>query len=118
MALTIYHNPRCSKSRETLQIIRDAGIEPAVVLYLQEAPSAVEILDIARRLGCPVAQLLRHSECEFKQAADLPELNDDAELAAWLANHPAVLQRPVVIDRISGRAIIGRPPENVQALLS
>lgn len=117
MALTIYHNPRCSKSRKTLQIINEAGIEPTIVLYLQEAPSAAEILAIAGNLGVPVADLLRRGENQFKNADDLPGLDDDSALAKWIAAHPVVLQRPIVVDDASDKAVIGRPPDNVQELL-
>ena len=117
MALKIYHNPRCSKSRKTLEIIRNAGIEPEIVRYLEETPPAGEILAVAGRLGMPVADLLRRGEATFRQAADLPDLDDDAALAAWLEAHPIVLERPIVIDSDSGRAVVGRPPENVKDLL-
>ena len=72
MSLKIYHNPRCSKSRNTLALIQDAGIEPTIVRYLEEAPSAAEILDLAKKLGVTVADLLRRGESEFKDASDLP----------------------------------------------
>lgn len=117
MPLKIYHNPRCSKSRNTLEIIRNAGIEPTIVRYLDEAPSAAEILDLAKRLGGPVAKLLRRGESEFKSATDLPDLDDDRALAAWVEAHPKVLERPIVVDTASGKAIMGRPPENVKQLL-
>ena len=118
MALTIYHNPRCSKSRKTLEIIRDAGVEPNIVLYLEETPSSARIVDVAGRLGMRVADLLRRGESEFKEADDLPDLEDDRALAEWIEAHPKVLERPIVLDDDSGRAVIGRPPENVAALLS
>jgi len=118
MSLTIYHNPRCSKSRKTLEIIQEAGTEPAIVLYLQDTPPAAEILDIADKLGKAVADLLRRGESQFKEADDLPDLVDDAALAAWLEKHPVVLERPIVVDTDSGKAVVGRPPENVKALLT
>lgn len=117
MALTIYHNPRCSKSRKTLEIIQAAGIAPTIVPYLQQAPDAAEILAIAARLGSPVADLLRRGESVVKEATDLPGLDDDAALATWIAAHPIALQRPIVVDPDSGRAVLGRPPESVKALL-
>jgi arsenate reductase len=117
MPLTIYHNPRCSKSRKTLKIIREAGIEPAIVLYLQDTPSATEIVDIANTLGKQVAELLRRGESTFKEAADLPDLADNLALAAWVAAHPIVLERPIVVDSARAKAVIGRPPESVQELL-
>lgn len=117
MAITIYHNPRCSKSRQTLQLLADAGIQPEIVAYLSRPPGGAEIHELARRLGVPVAALLRRGENDFKQARDLPDLSDDTALANWLADHPIVLQRPIVVDTDSGRAIIGRPPEKVLELL-
>jgi len=118
MSLEIYHNPRCSKSRKTLEIIQDAGVEPTIVLYLDNTPGAAEILDIAGKLGKSVADLLRRGESTFKEAADLPDLGDDAALAAWIEAHPIVLERPIVVDTASGKAVVGRPPENVSELLS
>lgn len=117
MAVTIYHNPRCSKSRKTLEIITESGIEPNIVLYLQDTPTGAEILDLANKLGMPVAGLLRRGENEFKEASDMPDLSDDAALADWLSAHPIVLQRPIVTNTDSDAAVIGRPPENVTELL-
>ena len=118
MALTIYHNPRCSKSRKTLELIRDAGVDPAIVLYLETTPSAAEILGIAQQLDVAVADLLRRGESAFKEAGDLPDLDDDVALAGWLEAHPIVIERPIVVDEGTGKAVIGRPPENVNTLLS
>jgi len=118
MAVTIYHNPRCSKSRQTLQLIADSGTAHTLVLYLEDSPNAAAIVDLAGKLGVPVADLLRRGESEFKEATDLPDLADDARLAQWLATHPIVLERPIVVNDESGDAVIGRPPENVAALLS
>ena len=117
MTLKIYHNPRCSKSRKTLQLMSDAGIEPVISLYLKNPPDAAEILGLAERLGEPVAGLLRKGEDAFKEANDLPDLDDDKALANWLSAHPIVLQRPIVVDTDSERAVVGRPPENVLELL-
>jgi len=118
MAVTIFHNPRCSKSRDTLELITDSGVDHRVVRYLEDPPDAATILDLARRLGLPVADLLRRGESEFRDAGDLPDLGDDAALAAWIAEHPIVLQRPIVVSDETGAAVIGRPPENVLPLLS
>ena len=115
--LTIYHNPRCSKSRATLKIIEDAGASPNIVAYLESPPSAARILELAGMIGIPVQQLLRKGESEFKEASDLPDLDDDPALAGWLSAHPRVLERPIVVDSEGGRAVIGRPPENVEELL-
>ena len=117
MALTIYHNPRCSKSRKTLEIMNDSGAKYRVVEYLDDRPNAATILNIAGKLKVAVSDLLRRGESEFKGADDLPELDNDAALAEWMADHPIVLERPIVVDDESGKAVVGRPPENVQDLL-
>jgi arsenate reductase len=118
MTITIYHNPHCSKSRKTLELIENAGVTPRVVRYLDDPPGGDRIRALAAAIGVPVAELLRRNEDDFRNAGDLPDLHDDAALAAWLARHPRVLQRPIVIDDASGAAIVGRPPENVNALLA
>ncbi len=117
MSLTIYHNPRCSKSRKTLELIQEAGVSPNIVEYLSEPPSAARILQLAELLGLTVQELLRRNEADFTDAADLPDLDDNAALAAWVAIHPKVLERPIVIDDGANRAVMGRPPENVRSLL-
>ena len=115
MQLTIYHNPHCSKSRQALELIRETGAEPAVVEYLSAPPDAATLLRLASMLELRVSDLLRTGETEFKEAHDLPPLDDDAALADWIVRHPHVLQRPIVSD--GNRAIVGRPPENVLDLL-
>lgn len=117
MSLTIYHNPRCSKSRKTLEIIQDAGVTPTIVEYLSEAPTAERVLHLASLLETSVRDLLRKNDAEFKEARDLPDLNNDAALAAWVANNPTVLERPIVVDDEANKAVVGRPPENVHDLL-
>ena len=118
MTITIYHNPRCSKSRKTLEIIEKAGIAPKVVKYLDEPPDADRIRELAATIGVTVSDLLRRNEEEYRNANDLPEPDDDAALAAWLTRHPRVLQRPIVIDDDAGVAVIGRPPESVTEMLT
>lgn len=117
MTITIYHNPRCSKSRKSLELITAAGISPTIVEYLREPPDAATIQGLAELLGVPVADLLRRGETEFREASDLPDLADDAALAAWIASHPQVLQRPIVVNTARRQAVIGRPPEDVQELI-
>lgn len=116
MKLTIYHNPRCSKSRQTLDIIREHGVEPDVVPYLDEMPDPERLLEVARMLGTGVRAMMREGESEYREADDLPE-DGEAALAEWLSRHPKVLQRPVVVDETGARAVIGRPPETVLELL-
>ncbi len=117
MAVTIYHNPRCSKSRQTLELITDSGAAHTVVLYREDTPDGQTIADLAEQLGLSVADLLRRGESEFKDATDLPDLADNAALAEWISRHPVVLQRPIVVDNQTGKAVMGRPPENVLELL-
>lgn len=117
MPLTIYHNPRCSKSRKTLELIEQAGESPNIIDYQATPPTAERIVELAARIGIPVRALLRTGEAKYREATDLPDLDDDAALAAWLTRHPQVIERPIVADDDSGEAIIGRPPENVLPLL-
>ncbi|MDJ0907516.1 MAG: arsenate reductase (glutaredoxin) [Woeseiaceae bacterium] len=121
MTITIYHNPRCSKSRKTLELIENAGISAEIVAYLDTPPDGPRVLELAKLLEIPVNGLLRRGEAEFREASDLPDLDDDAGLAAWLSHHPRVIERPIVVDTSNAanpRAVIGRPPENVLALLA
>ncbi len=118
MKLTIYHNPKCSKSRKTLELIEERGIRPRIVAYLDSPPSAATILELAAALDCPVRDLLRTGEDDYQAASHELDASDNDALAAWLANHPRVLERPIVVDTDSGRAVIGRPPENVLQLLA
>ena len=117
MSITIYHNPRCSKSRKTLELLEQSGITPTIVEYLNTPPDAETTLRHARLIGVRVADLLRRGEEEFKQANDLPNLDDDSALAKWLEAHPKVIERPIVVDEANDRAVIGRPPENVLELV-
>ena len=118
MAIIIYHNKRCSKSRKTLELIEGAGISPEIVAYLDTPPDGATILELAKLLEISVNGLLRRGEAEFRKADDLPDLDDDTALAGWLSAHPRVIERPIVVDATRHRAVIGRPPENVLALLS
>ena len=117
MPLTIYHNPRCSKSRQTLAIIEAQDIELTIVPYLESPPTATDLLKLADLLGVGIADIMRTGENDYKAATDLPPADDQDALATWLAAHPRVLQRPIVVDEQNQRAVIGRPPENVHELL-
>ena len=117
MSLTIYHNPKCSKSRKTLEIIESRGISPAIVEYLATPPDAETLLQLAKLVGVPLTDLLRRGEEEFRAAGDSVPLSDAEALASWLHEHPGVLERPIVVDEAGQRAVVGRPPENVVALL-
>jgi arsenate reductase len=116
MSLTIYHNPRCSKSRKTLELIRSNGIEPSIVEYLKTPPDAATLAKLSSLLGTPLSDLLRRNEDDFRNAGNSVPLDDGDALAAWVSEHPKVLERPIVVDEDAGRAVMGRPPENVLAL--
>lgn len=117
MSLTIYHNPRCSKSRKTLEIIRSNGLEPTIVEYLKSPPDAATVRRLAAMLDMPLAELLRRGEDVFRAAGNAVPLDDEDALAEWLHRHPKVLQRPIVVNEDTGRAVMGRPPENVLDIL-
>ncbi len=109
MTVTIYHNPRCSKSRATLALLRDRGIEPAIVEYLEAPPSADELRRILGMLGMKPRDLLRPKEAR-EAGLDDPALGDDALIEGMIAN-PIVIERPIVVS--GDQARIGRPPEKV-----
>ena len=112
---TILHNPRCSKSRQTLAILEEHGISPQIKLYLESPPSAQELKSILGKLGIDARQLLRKGEDAYKELALAnTELSDEALIKAMVA-HPKLIERPIVIKGES--AVLGRPPENVNALL-
>ena len=113
--IVIWHNPRCSKSRQTMQLLTDAGIEPTVIEYLKNPPEESEIKRVIGFLDIAPKALMRTKEAAFKKN-DLgaSDVSDDALVAA-MAAHPILIERPVVIK--GDKAVIGRPPENVNALL-
>jgi|TARA_B110000438_G_scaffold158517_1_gene151764 arsenate reductase len=117
MKLTIYHNPNCSKSRNTLSLIKEQGIEPQVILYLKNILSAEDILNISKSLNTPVKNIIRKNEEDYLEATDLPVTEKDDELSIWLAKNSKLMQRPIVINNSNGKAIIGRPPENLFEIL-
>ena len=113
--LTIYHNPRCSKSRQTLELIRSKGVEPEIVLYLEDVPAAEDIQDALRMLSMRPMELIRKTEAEFKEHfAGADELTD-TQLIDLMRLYPKVIERPIVINK--GKAVIGRPPGNVLEIL-
>ena len=112
--LTIWHNPRCSKSRQTLALLEARGRAPAVRRYLDDPPSAAELRDALVRLGLPAIALTRTGEARFRDLG-LTRDTDDATLIAALAANPVLIERPVVFH--GARAAIGRPPEAVLKIL-
>ncbi|QIL88646.1 arsenate reductase (glutaredoxin) [Microbulbifer harenosus] len=112
---TIYHNPRCSKSRQTLQLLQDNQIEPEVVLYLETPPDADTLKTLLKKLGIRARDLLRKGEDAYKELnLGDTSLGDDALIAAMAAN-PKLIERPIVVK--GNTAVLGRPPENVLELI-
>jgi len=115
MTVTIFHNPRCSKSRETLALLEAKGIAPKVVRYLETPPSAGELRDVLQKLGLTPRQLMRRKEAQYEELGlDDESLSDDALIEAMVA-HPVLIERPIVL--ANGKAAIGRPPESVLGIL-
>jgi arsenate reductase len=112
--MKIYHNPRCSKSRQTLKIIKDSGQEFEIVEYLKTPPTEEELQEILQDLNLPIDYLIRKSEEVYKTEFKGKELSDEEWIKALVEN-PKMLERPIVVK--DGQAILGRPPENVQKLL-
>ncbi|MBS1271470.1 MAG: putative protein YfgD [Candidatus Marinimicrobia bacterium] len=113
--VVIYHNPRCSKSREGLQILQDTGIEPTIVKYLDNPPSEDELRDILEKLGMDAIDIVRRREQEYKDL-NLKEKKDDPDaLIKAMAEHPRLIQRPIVVK--GEKAALGRPPEDIMAIL-
>jgi len=110
--LTIYHNPRCSKSREALQILLENGIKVTIVEYLKEKPSFEIILEIMEKLDVPAANLVRTKEPKYQELQFA--LDDKRLIAQNLEKYPELMERPIIFS--TQRAIIGRPPENVKKL--
>ena len=112
--MKIYHNPRCRKSRETLAIINEKGVPVEVVEYLKEVPSASDLNDILTKLGIPADQLLRKGEKVYKESFKGKNMSNDQWIKVMLDN-PVLIERPIVVTE--GKAVLGRPPENVLELL-
>lgn len=122
--VTIYHNPRCSKSRQTLALIRDRGIEPTIVLYLDDVPSQSEIKALLAKLGLGARDILRTGEADYKaHITPIPTLDDatlddatlDDVIIALMTQYPKLIERPIVT--CGDKAVIGRPPEAVLTLI-
>lgn len=111
MTVTIYHNPRCTKSRQTLELLRRQGLEPDIIEYLKNPPGENELTGILKLLGLGPRQLMRKKEEAYKaNGLDAPGLSDE-DLVAAMTEHPILIERPIVL--ADGKAAIGRPPENV-----
>jgi len=116
MSVTIYHNPRCSKSRQTLELVQQQGIEPEVRLYLNEVPSAAEIKDVLNKLGFASARdLMRKKEADYKDNNLADDSLSEGQLIQAMIDFPKLIERPIVIKGDAAR--IGRPPEQVLEIL-
>lgn len=115
MTVRIYHNPRCSKSRQTLQLLRDRGLDPEIVEYLKHPPSAVVLDGLLRAMGMQPRDLMRHKEAPYKELG----LDDPAmtrgELVMAMVEHPILMERPIVVN--GDKVALGRPPEAVLHIL-
>ncbi len=115
MTVRMLHNPRCSKSRATLELLQARGIEPELVLYLENPPDRDELRTILERLGKSPIELVRKGEAEFRELGlDAPGVTDD-DLVKAMVEHPRLIERPIVL--AGNRAAIGRPPESVLEIL-
>ena len=111
--MKIYHNPRCSKSRQTLQLIQNAGVKPEIIEYLNDIPSKEELKSVINMLGMKPYDLLRRGESDFKENYKGKVLSDSQWIDAMI-KYPKLIERPIVVK--GKKAVIGRPPENVKEL--
>ena len=115
MKVTILHNPRCSKSRNSLALLKEQGIEPDVRLYLENPPTEDELTSILEMLAISAKDLLRRGEPEYKELGLGNQNLSEQQLIQLMMKHPKLIERPIVI--AGGKAVIGRPPEQVLNLL-
>ena len=115
MTVTIYHNPRCTKSRQTLELLRRQGLEPNIIEYLKNPPGKSELTGILTLLGLGPRELMRKKEDAYNaNGLDAPDKTDE-DLVAAMIEHPVLIERPIVL--ANGKAAIGRPPENVLEII-
>ena len=114
--LVIYHNPRCSKSRETLQILEDNNARPEIIEYLDEPPSAQELSRIIGMLGISARDLLRSTEQAYSDAGLDDDSLSEEDIVNAICKHPSLLQRPIVV--AGNKAVIGRPPVKVLDIIA
>ena len=115
MQVTIYHNPRCSKSRATLELLKNKGIEPRIIEYLKTPPDVKTLKDILAKLGMQPRELMRKKEPAYRDAGlNDGKLSDDA-LIKTMIEHPVLIERPIVV--ANDKVAIGRPPESVLKII-
>lgn len=115
MTIRIFHNPRCSKSRATLTLLQEQGLQPEIRLYLEDAPDAAELRSILQKLGIRARELMRKGEAEYREQGLADETLTEEELISAMVRTPKLIERPIVL--AGGRAAIGRPPESVLEIL-
>ncbi len=115
MSVTIYHNPRCSKSRQTKALLEERGIEPEVIEYLKGSLTVEKVTGVLKMLSLPPRGVMRKGEAPYQDLNLGDEGKSDAELIQAIVDNPILLERPIVVS--GGKAIIGRPPENVLELI-
>jgi len=113
--MKIYHNPRCSKSRQTLEIIQQHGFQPEIIKYLESPPSVIEIKELLALLNLQPRELMRKNEAEFKDNQMSNQSLSSNDLIELMHHYPKVIERPIVVN--NNKAIIGRPPEAVLAII-
>lgn len=112
--ITLYHNPRCSKSRQALQLLEEKGETVKIILYLKDIPSEKEVSDLLNLLNISPMELVRTNESIWKEQYKTKKLSNEAIITA-LVTHPKLIERPIAVK--GKNAVIGRPPENVLSLL-
>ncbi len=112
--MKIYHNPRCSKSRQTLQLIKDANAEVEIIDYLNNVPTKEEMKLILMKLNIPAKDLVRKGEAIYKEKFKNSNFNEDEWIQIMIEN-PKLIERPIVVK--NNKAVLGRPPENIMELL-
>ena len=116
MSVTIYHNPRCSKSRATLELLEQRGLKPEIVKYLETPPDAPRLRELARKLELKPKDFLRTGESTWKALGLDPDAVEETELLQLMSNHPVLIERPIVV--CGERARIGRPPDAVLDIMA
>ena len=114
--MQIFHNPRCSKSRQTLALLNENGVEPEIILYLEQPPAESQLKSIIAKLGISPRELLRKGEADYKEQGLADTSLSDKQLIQAMCDYPKLIERPIVID--GERAVLGRPPESVLALIN
>jgi len=121
MSTKIYHNPRCSKSRQTLQLLKDNGVEPEIIEYLKTPPSEAELKAVLKALDMSPRDLMRKGEAEYKENNLADKALSDNELIATMLKHPKLIERPIVISQDAAaqnnKYALGRPPESVLEII-